>query len=191
MDQGEQPKPSWEEAFQGKDVARGRELVDKLLYEGVGLPVYDQNFSDTKVKVLVDRKPGEEDYTVRHKEENDRRLMGLVLPTESKNEFVYLGVNEGGFVFWAADDRVNDFNPDTSTSFEINWRRFGDYVNSSVLPRELEDVRLILKEEDGPARFMEVVTSAVQRQRERMQSVREKRATVREDLLKKLFGEQG
>lgn len=188
MDQVEQPKPSWEEAFKGKDVARGGELVNNLLYENIGLPVYDVDLTEKKTKFMVDREVGEEDFTVRQKEERNRKLLGLIIPTESKNEFVYLGINEGSFCFWVSDDRVTEFHKDTASSLTLNWRRFGDYISSSVASRVMKDERLTLKEEDDPSRFMEVVVGAVQKERERMQSVREKRADVRENLIKKLFG---
>ena len=190
MDQVEQPKPSWEEAFKGKDVARGGEFVNNLLYEGIGLPVYDVDLTEKKMRFMVDREVGEEDFTVRQKEEQNRKLLGLIIPTESKNEFVYLGINEGGFCFWVSDDRVAKLHKDTANSLTLNWRRFGDYISSSITSRVMKDKRLTLKEEDDPSRFMEVVVSAVQKERERMQSVREKRASVREDLIKKLFGGQ-
>lgn len=190
MDQAEQSRPSWEEAFKGRDVVRGGELVNNLLYEGVGLPVYDKNLAEKKTRFLIDREIGEEDFSVRRKEENDRRLLGLIIPTETKNEFVFLGVGEGSFTFWVADHSLSNFHKDSSTSLELNWRRFGDYA-SSVQDVPEPWVRKVLKEEDDPSRFMEVVVSSVEKERERMQSIREKRADVREDLMKRLFGKQG
>ena len=170
---------------------QGGELVDKLLSESIGVPVYERRLGDRKTKVLVDRHPGEEDVTIRQKDEQDRRLLGLIVPTESKNEFVYLGVNEGGFVFWASDDKVGDFHPDTALSYALNYKRFGDYAATSISTKVLKDLRLTFREEDDPNRFMEMVVSAVHKERERLQSVRGRRAVVRGELLKKLFGEQG
>lgn len=190
MDQGEAPKPSWQEAFQGKDVVRGEKIVNNLLYEGVGMPVYSMNLMEKKTKFLVDREVGEEDFTLRQKEERDHRLLGLLIPTQDKNEYVYLGVQEGGFVFRVPDDRIAEFHKDTSTSFDLNWDRFGDYINQRLMGIG-DSTKVILKEEGDPTRFMEVVVSSVQKERERMQQVKEKRANVREDLMRKLFGGQG
>lgn len=186
MDQGETPKPNWKEAFQGKDVVRGGELVNNLLYENVGIPVYSMNFQEKRTKFLVDREIGEEDFTVRQKEERDHKLLGLIIPSQDKNEFVYLGVEEGGFVFSVDERRSVEFHKDTTTSFSLSWERFGDYVANNVL----QSAKTILREESDPSRFMEIVVNAVQKERERTQQIKEKRTSVREDLIKKLFGRQ-
>ncbi len=190
MDQSEQPKPSWEEAFKGKDVVQGGELVDKLLSENVGIPVYKRNLEEKKTKFLVDRQPGEEDFTIREKNEQRTRLLGIIIPSGAKNEFVYLGINEGSFVFKANDTRGTEFHPDTASSFKISWEKFGDLLASYIRDGTPDNYCLTLKEEDDPNCFMETVVSAVQKERERLQSIRGKRAVVRAELLKKLFDEK-
>lgn len=192
MDQGETPKPNWEEAFKGKDVVRGGEMVNNLLYENVGIPVYTRSLKDKKVSLLVDKQVGEEDMTIRQKEESNDRLLGLLIPTTEKNEFVYLGIEEGGFVFHTGSDRqASEFHKDTASSFiTFDRQRFGEWISFLVQAGYREDTKVILKEENDPNRFMEMVVLAVQKEREKMQQVREKRANVREDLMRKLFGKQ-
>lgn len=191
MDRSEQGgilKANWEEAFRGRDVVRGGEIVNNLLSEGVGIPVNSMNFEEKKTRFMVDREVGEEDFVVRRREERNSKLLGLLLPAQDKNEFVYLGVEEGGFVFRTSDDRSVEFHKDTTTSFDLNWKRFGDYLSNSISTRILGSAKIILKEENDPAHFMEIVVGSVQKERERMQEVKEKRANVREDLMKRLFG---
>lgn len=190
MDQNELPKPNWKEAFQGGDVARGGELVDNLLYENVGIPVYKINPREKRTKFLVDREVGEEDFTVRQKEENDHKLLGLIVPSQDKNEFVYLGVEEGGFVFRASDNRAADFHKDTTTSFSLAWERFGDFITNNIMAKIESQTEIILREENDPDRFMEIVVNSVKSERERSSEIKAKRTTVREDLLRKLFGSQ-
>lgn len=191
-DLGEQPKPNWKEAFQGKDVVGGETLVDNLLYEGVGTPVYYRNLREKKVQFLIDKNVGEEDVTIRQKEEQNNKLIGLLISTSDKNEFVFLGINEGGFVFRTGERKASEFHKDTASSFTMfGSPRFTDYVSFLVqMGYPPKETSVILKEEDDPSRFSEVVLTSVKNERERMQLNREKRANVREDLLKKLFGEQ-
>ncbi len=188
---GEQNKPNWQEIFKGKDVVRGEEIVNNLLSEGVGIPVYTRNLNDKKVSLMVDKQVGEQDVTFRQKEERNDRLLGLLIPTAEKNEFVYLGIEEGGFVFRTDDRRASEFHKDTASSFlTYNRQRFGEWVSFLVQSGYKQDTKVILKEEDDPSRFMEVVVSAVAKEREKMQQVKEKRAGIRDDLMKKLFGQQ-
>lgn len=148
------------------------------------------NLQEKRTKFLVDRQVGEEDFTVRQKEERDHKLLGLIVPSQDKNEFVYLGVEEGGFVFRVSDEKSTEFHKDTSTSFSLNWERFGDYITNNVMARIEGSTKIILREESDPARFMEIVVNSVQKERERTQQIKEKRTSVREDLMKKLFGGQ-
>lgn len=58
-------KPSAQEIFEGKDVASGKELVELLLSDGVGLPVFYEPKGNQKTHFAIDREVGEEDFTVR------------------------------------------------------------------------------------------------------------------------------
>lgn len=157
----------------------------------MGIPVYTRNLNDKKVSLLVDKQVGEQDITFRQKEESNDRLLGLLVPTTEKNEFVYLGIEEGGLVFHTNDRQASEFHKDTASSFiTFNRQRFGEWVSFLIQSGYKQETKIVLKEESDPSRFMEVIVSAVQKERERMQQVREKRANVREDLMKKLFGGQ-
>lgn len=156
----------------------------------MGIPVYKINPQEKRTKFLVDRTVGEEDFTVRQREERDKKLLGLIVPAQDKNEFVYLGVEEGGFVFQVSDEKSSEFHKDTAMSFSLAWERFGDYITNNVMGRIEGSTKMILREENDPARFMEIVVNSVQKERERALQIKEKRANVREDLMKRLFGEQ-
>jgi hypothetical protein len=157
----------------------------------VGTPVYTRSLKDKKTSLLVDKQIGEEDVTIRQKEETNDRLLGLLIPTTEKNEFVYLGIEEGGFVFRTDDRHASEFHKDTAGSFiTFDTQRFIEWVSILVHVFGKEDTKVILKEESDPSRFMELVVSAVQKEREKMQQIRETRSVVRDDLMKKLFGQQ-
>ena len=80
-EENKEHKPSIEEVFGGKDVSLGKEIVEKLQAEEVGLPVYRIFPQEQKTSYLVDRKPGDDDMTVRKKTETPRTLLGIILST--------------------------------------------------------------------------------------------------------------
>ncbi len=69
------------------------------------------------------------------------------------------------------------------------WERFGDYLMELVMGIG-DEPKVLMREENDPDRFMDIVVTAVQQERVRTQQIREKRTDVREHLLKKLFGKQ-
>lgn len=88
------------------------------------------------------------------------------------------------------DDNFILYNKDCVTSFNLNWERFGDYINQKLMGIG-DKTKTTIREDYDPSRFMEVVVNSVQKERERMQQIREKRSSVRDDLVRKLFGGRG
>ncbi|KKQ85957.1 MAG: hypothetical protein UT08_C0003G0120 [Candidatus Woesebacteria bacterium GW2011_GWB1_38_8] len=130
MGDGETSKPSMEEIFGGKDVFLGKEMVDNLIAEEVGLPVYRYTINERKTNFIVDRKPGEDDFTVREKSEVPQQLQGLILPTGNQDEFVFFGIQEPGFVFKCRDALSSErFDPQKRTSYKHSRDRFSGLVS--------------------------------------------------------------
>lgn len=182
--------PSWQEAFKGKDVVRGGELVEALVVEEVGLPVFSRKLQEKKVRVMVDRAPGEEDFEVRQKEEIPQKLMGILIPTGGGCEYVYLGIHESGLVIKVEgeyDKERDHFNKDSNQPLYLNWDRFIDYF---TFANTLGENKIILKEDEDPDRFFEIVVSSVEVQRQKMQEAKNKRLEVRQKLISKLFGQE-
>lgn len=182
--------PSWQEAFKGKDVVQGGELVEALVVEEVGLPVFSRKFQEKKVRVMVDRAPGEEDFEVRQKEEFPQKLMGVLISTGGKCEYVYLGIHESGLVIKVEDEYGkgrDHFNKDFNQPLYLNWDRFVDYFTSA---NALGKNKIILKEDEDPDRFFEIVVSSVEIQRQKLQEARNKRTEIRQKLISKLFGQE-
>jgi hypothetical protein len=66
----------------------GGELVEALVVEEVGLPVFFRKLQEKKVRVMVDRAPGEEDFEVRQKEEFPQKLISKLFGQEANPESV-------------------------------------------------------------------------------------------------------
>lgn len=70
--QGEH-KPSFLEIVAGKDASLGKEIVQRLKNEGVGLTVKSLSF-ETKHEIAIDRAPGENSFNVREKTRKEKEL---------------------------------------------------------------------------------------------------------------------
>lgn len=178
------------EIFEGGDVSTGRELVEMLNSEEIGTPVYQVNWKNKKTAILADRKPAEDDVTIRQKTSFDERLIGLILPMdESTHEYIYLGIYEGGFVFKINGEFHKDYW-DRKFSREINAR----YECSGTFREAVSDVAaktsFTLLEHQNPQGFIKLVTETVASLREAQKSIRETRSQTRKNLFEKLYGKK-
>lgn len=189
--EGNQEKPSAEEIFYGKDVVLGKEIVEMLLAEEVCVPVYRLQDENKKIRFLIDREVGEvgkEDFTVRQQQEEQRELLGVVVPTvDSENEFIFLGIREDSFVFTAGKEIVNNYKPDKASSFTFKWDRFGDFVNSEMGIGDEYEHKVSFREHDNSQKFTNMVVAAVEFRRKLQKTVRKAREEVRRDLKDRLY----
>lgn len=177
------------ELFEGKDVVVGRDIVNFLKVEGVGVQVYTRFEGNKKTRVIVDREPGVEDFVVREKDESEKKLLGIVVPTgRREREFVFLSAEEEGFVFEVDERGGKNYDSEVTTIFNLrNWERFTDYFNFAS-SSHIFDARRILTESKNPQEYEQLVLAAVQKERQRIADQKEKRKTVRDSLFHKLFG---
>lgn len=187
-------KPTAAEIFKGKDVVLGKELVELLLAEEVGVPVYYHNYNslEKKVNVMADREVGEEDFTIRQKEEENNQLLGIVIPSaDSKNEFIYLGIHEGDFLFHAGERHHAELNPETSSQHTISWRRFADRIaqsDSYIFSDDKYRLEILFREYEDPQKFIAKVEAAVEVRRKLQSTIRKSREEIRQDLRDRLYG---
>ena len=187
-------KPSASEIFSGKDVVIGRELVELLIADEVGVPVYYHNYQnlDKKINVMVDREVGNEDYSVRQKEENHDQLLGIIIPTaDAKDQFIYIGIMEDDFVFQAGSDLQAEFNSESNVRYTFGWQRFGDRIaqheNDSTTPERYK-LEILFKAHEDSQRFDTKVLEAVEKRRQIHEAIRKSRTEIRQNLKDKLFG---
>jgi len=177
-------KPSFEEIVAGKDVALGKEIVEHLRSEDIGLSIFKRTATESKKRITYDRKPGEEDFSVREKQEVPSTLLGIVVPTENEGEFVYFGIAEQGFVFNTNYDvLLTDFNPDINQA----WYRGADKFIEALSRTYYHHINITLKEDDNPEEFNKVFTASVERRREKVRQVKMRRAETRTKLERGLF----
>lgn len=187
-------KPTALEVLHGKDVVLGKEVVELLLAEEIGVPIYyhDYNSLDRKVNVMVDREIGEEDFTLRQKEVNDNQLLGIVIPSaDSPNEYIYLGIQEGDFVFYAGERHQAGLNPETSSQHSIGWKRYIDRIgqhDNHLFGDEKYRLEVTLREHEDPEKFMTKVEAAVEKRRKLQNTIRKSRGEIRQDLRDRLYG---
>jgi hypothetical protein len=182
-------KLSAEEIFGGKDVALGKEIVGMLIAEEVGIPVYFRSYGNKKTHFMIDREIGEENYTVRQKENVDRELIGVIIPCAgSKQEFIYLGIYEDDFVFTAGSKHQITFNPETNTSYEGGYKRFSDRVSQNFnLGNEKYNLNIAFREHERPDEFVKKVEEAVEAERAKQQAIKKSREEIRRGLKNRLF----
>lgn len=188
-------KPSAQEIFEGRDVISGKELVELLLSDGVGLPVFYEPKDNKKTLFAIDREVGEEDFTVRQRTEIEKHLLGIVIPVpNSQNEYVYLGIKESGFVFSVVGglegiERMERFlNPATAQSLSLGWTRFVDYV--SFVGKGIGGdggYKITLTETGASEGFVKIVSDAVTARRQEQEQMRIVRGRARGELLDSLF----
>jgi len=177
-------RPSFEEMFGGKDVALGKEIVENLQAEGLGVPVYQKNYNERKTSIIVDRKPGEEDRAVREKTESPKTLLGIILPTANDNEYIYFGIQEEGLVLKPTSSATEDsFSPRTSSIINVFEERFSESILSTMYSE------IILREDDKPNEFNQALFSAVDSQREDVKRRKDARADSRRKLKGVLFND--
>lgn len=189
--QGTEGRNLTREIFEGRDVVRGKEIVELLKAEGLGVQVLCHYDNNKKTRFLIDREIGEEDYTVRQQDESETKLLGIVLPSARTNdEFVFLSGEEEGFVFKCGEKRTHDYNPEENQSLDLrNWGRFRDYFNMAADRVESEmRMKVLLTESRNSQEYENIVVDAVSKERNRIMQQKEKRANVRESLFRKLFG---
>lgn len=189
-------KPSAQEIFEGKDVTSGKELVELLLSDGVGLPVFYEPKDNQKTLFAIDREVGEEDFTVRQRTEIEKHLLGVVIPVpNSQNEYIYLGIKESGFVFSVVGDpnsierMERHINPATAQSLSLGWTRFVDYV--SFVGKGIGGdggYKITLTETGASEEFVKKVSETVTARRQEQEQMRTVRDRVRDQLLSRLFG---
>ena len=178
-------KPSFEEIVAGKDVALGKEIVERLRSEDIGISIFKQTYTESTTKITYDRKPGQENFSVRKKQEVPSTLLGIVVPTENEGEFVYFGIAEQGFVFNTNYDiLLTDFNPDINQV----WYRSDDKFIESLSRVYSYYINITLREDENSEEFNKVFTASVERRREKVQQVKMRRAETRTKLERGLFG---
>lgn len=174
--------------FSGEDVVVGQEIVDFLKSEGLGVEIVKSpNKNNLKTRVIVDRNPGEEDFTVRQQTENNRPTLGIVLPTGRKdNEFVYVSVLEEGFVFTTDDERAKKFDPSEQIDYSIGLTMtFSQCFN--LVMRSVKDQKIV-HEGKNPETYVAIVVEAVKKERERVLRNKASRSVARNNIFKNLFG---
>lgn len=188
-------KPSVQEIFEGKDVAKGKELVELLLSDGVGVPVFYKPHGNQKTLFAIDREVGEEDFTVRQKTEIEKHLLGIVMPVpNSQNEYAYLGIKESGFVFSIVgkpeevERKKRYVDPALSQSLNLGWTRFVDYISSVGNSGVIGGYNIGLTEHSDPEGFAKIVSETVTARRQEQEQVRATRVKVRGNLIDSLFG---
>ena len=176
--------------FLGPDVSIGREILGLLESEGIGVQVRSRKSNESKKSVMIDRHPGEEDFTVREKDLTENRLLGIVFPVaDGAGEFIFISADEEGFIFKVGESRVEDYDPKTKTTFQLErWTRFGEYVSNANHIAKAYDMVITLREGEKSKEFEEVAVSAVSRERQRIIDNKTKRAETRNSLYKRLFG---
>jgi hypothetical protein len=179
----QESKPSMEEIFGGKDMSIGRELVEKLKFEEVGLPVYYRDPNVEKTEYGVDQQPGDRDLKVRKRDEKPHLLQGIIIPSTNENEYIYFGIHEEGFAFKQGKaTHVGIFDSRGMTSFPNMFTRFSEYATIHL------DVTL--REDDNPQEFNQVITSAIETQREEVRKRKAARAESRSNLKQALYGSE-
>lgn len=141
---------------------------------------------------MVDREVGEEDFTLRQKEEENNQLLGIVIPSpDSKNEFIYLGIQEGDFVFHAGERHHAELNPETSSQYTTGWQRFCDRIaqgDSHLFGDNKYKLEILFREYEDPQKFIAKVEAAVEARRKIQSAVRKSRREIRQDLRHRLYG---
>ena len=179
-------KPSFEEIMGGKDVALGKEIVEQLRSEDVGVTIYKKVYSEEKTKIDVNRKAGEEDYSIKKTTDFPSTLLGIVIPTENEGEFVYIGIQEQGFVFnTESESRREDYNPEINNSYDTDSDKFIESITSLKL---LYKTNVVLREDENPEEFNKVFAASVEKGREKMKRKKAIRTESRKKLMKGLFG---
>lgn len=180
-------KPSFEEIVAGKDVALGKEIVESLMSEDIGVSIYNESLSKSKTKVSIDRKPGEDDYQVRESREAPRILVGFAVPTENEGEFIYFGIEEQGLVFNTKRESIRtEFNPEINRTHSI----FRDRLIESFSEIYPEYVNITLKEDDSPEEFNKVFVASIERERDKVKRKKASRSESRKNLKQGLFGKK-
>jgi hypothetical protein len=167
----ESERPQFSEIMEGKDVS-----------EGIVVPVYYFEPGERRTKVLVDRKVGEEDYSVRQKLVREGTLLGAIVPAE-QGEYVYIGIREPGFIIKVEDSRFADwYSLDRNSSYDINDPRF----RQSISGRTFGEVTMT--EDDNPEEFNRRVVAAVESARAKEKKNKAQRVESRNKLKQGLFG---
>lgn len=192
MEQKGSDQPSAREIFEGKGAVLGKELVEKLVAEEIGVGIYYTPTENKTTRFMIDREPGEEDFMVRQKETRERHLLGIAFPVAgTEDEYAFIGITEGSFIFQAIghykDSAKIEFNPLTSKGFSFNWSRFIDYVSYAGV-RTNDGYKVSLHEHQNPESFVKIVMESVEAKRKELESIKSKREDVRNQLLKGLFG---
>ena len=103
-------QPSAREIFEGKGAVLGKELVEKLVTEEIGVGIYYTPTENKTTRFMIDREPGEEDFMVRQKETRERHLLGITFPVVgTEDEYAFLGITEGSFIFSASGYYKNSY----------------------------------------------------------------------------------
>ena len=167
----------------------GREIVNLLAAEGVGVPVYTRRKGESRINVKIDREPGQEDFSVRQQAEDNRRLLGIILPVnQTERKFVFVSGDEEGFVFVASSRRATDFNPEEVSVLDLaGWNKFCDFFKMANTPEGSEGMKIVFREGRQSENFEEVVFKAVQAERQRLLEAKRKMGEVRKSLFEKLF----
>jgi len=176
------------EIFEGKDTVVGEKLVEMVIAEEIGVPVYQVNFRNKKINLLSDRKPGENDITFRQKEEFEEKLIGTILPVaNTQNEYIFLGIREGGIVFAINDDFHKKywgpkFDRLTSARFDCD-----DSFQKTIL-NVSSGTKVTFVEHQSPQAFIKIAIESVEAKRQVLKAIKEKRSETRKELLAKLYG---
>ena len=190
MEPKESDQPSAREIFEGKGAVLGKELVEKLVAEEIGVGIYYTPAENKTTRFMIDREPGEEDFMVRQKETRERHLLGIAFPVVgTENEYAFLGITEGSFIFQAIGyyKTKTEFNPQTSKGFSFNWSRFVDYLSFAGIGAN-DGYKISLHEHQNPESFVKIVMESVAAKRKELESIKSEREDVRGKLLKGLFG---
>lgn len=180
----ESAKPSFSEIVEGRDVALAEEIVKNLVSEGIVVPVYYYEPGKRKTEVAVDRRPGQENYSVTEKLKREGTLLGAIVPS-GESEFVYIGIRESGLVIKIEDARFNDwYSRKRIATYDTNDTTFRECISLGSFER------ILMTEDENPEEFNKRVVAAVETARVEAIKNKERRADARDNLKRALFGGQ-
>lgn len=173
-----------------EDVSLGRELVDNLRREEIGVAVYLDNKPYKKSIIIqnqLDTAKLSEEI-----QEGDKQLLGLIVPTDKENQFAFLGISENSLIltlnkYW---DKFNDFKGNNGTF--LNLKEF--WVNNfGTLITDASDRKMVtvdITDREQPEEFHRIFMDSVKRERQKIQEVKAKRAELRKKILQELYPQE-
>jgi hypothetical protein len=179
-------KPSFEEIVAGKDVALGKEIVENLKSEDIGVSIIKTVYTEKKTKIDINRKVGEENFSVRERHEFPSTLLGIVVPTENEGEYIYFGIEEQGFVFNTEYKRFRaDLNPEINSVKIVGQDKF---IEALAERDVIFEAKVTLKEDENGEEYNRIFAASVERERDKVKRKKVRRTETRKNLKQGLFG---